>query len=44
MKREKDPLDFDFKEVTKTAIKGAITLGITLPILLGITKIIGGNK
>lgn len=41
---KKDPLSIDLKETTKAVVKGALVLGIGLPILLGVSNIIGGNN
>ncbi len=40
----KDPLAIDFKETTKTLVKGAIVIGVGIPIALGIIKLTGGNN
>ena len=40
----KDPLAIDFKETTKTLVKGAVVIGIGIPIVLGLTKLVGGNN
>jgi len=36
MKNKKDPLKIDIKETTKKLIKGAVVLGIGIPIVTGI--------
>lgn len=43
-KKIKDPLTIDFKETTKTLVKGAIVIGIGIPMVLGLTKLMGGNN
>ena len=43
-KKFKDPLKIDFKKTTKDLIKGAFVIGVTLPLTLGLTKLIGGNN
>lgn len=41
---KKDPLSIDLKETTKSLVKGALVIGIGIPLLLGLTKLVGGNK
>lgn len=40
--KRKDPLDIDFKETAKSVVKGVIVLAVGIPLLLGVTDIIGG--
>jgi len=40
----KDPLKINFKDTTKTLIKGAIVLGIGIPLVSGLTSLIGGSE
>ena len=39
----KDPLKIDIKETTKDVVKGAIFLGIGIPILTSLAGIVGEN-
>jgi hypothetical protein len=39
---KKDPLDISLVETGKSLVKGAIVLGLGIPILLGITDLVGG--
>lgn len=43
-KGRKDPLDIDFKETTKSIVKGVIFLGIGVPLLTGIANSLGGHN
>lgn len=38
----KDPLKVNIKEVAKDVVKGAVVLGIGVPLLVGLSDIIGG--
>ena len=40
----KGPLKINFKGTTKNLVKGVITLGVFLPLTLGITKLVGGKN
>lgn len=44
MKKHHDPLAINFKDTTTSLVKGAITLAVVVPLVLGVSKIIGGNK
>jgi len=41
---KKDPLSINLKETTKSIVKGIVTLGIGIPILVGISKSIGAEE
>jgi len=39
----KDPLKIDFKDTTKTLIKGAVILGIGIPLVSSLASLVGGS-
>ena len=41
---KKDPLKIDIKETSKTILKGAIAIGIGIPLLTGLASLIGGSE
>jgi len=34
--KKRDPLDIDFKETTKAVVKGAIIIGLGIPLISGL--------
>lgn len=43
-KNTKDSLSIDIKETRKSIVKGAVTLAIGIPLLLGLTNLINGSS
>jgi len=40
----KDPLKIDFKDTTKTLVKGAVILGIGIPLVSSLAGLVGSSK
>lgn len=40
----KDPLAIDFKDTTKSLVQGAVIIGLGIPLVVGLSKLVGGSK